>query len=125
MTSQELQKRVEVIFNKLFIANESIPIIVEGKKDEEALRKLGASGTIIRLNTGQSIFQFCEELARDYKQVIILTDWDAKGQQLFNRLKRDLQNNCVKAIDNFWLEFKRYCSKEIHEVEFLTKFSLD
>ena len=125
MNNQELLKKILELFDKLIIANEAAPIIVEGKNDEEALRKLGTMGTIIKLNIGQSIFNFCEDLSRDYNQVILLTDWDKKGKQLFNRLKRDLRYNNVKTIDNFWFEFKRYCSKEIHQVEFLTKFLPD
>ncbi len=125
MNNQELQKKIRELFDELFIANESVPIIVEGKKDEFALRKLGATGTIIRFNVGQSIFNFCEELAKKYQQVIILTDWDDKGKQLFDRLKRDFQHNSVKTIETFWLDFKRFCSKEIQEVEYLTKFLAD
>ena len=125
MSNQELQKKIEELFEKLIIANVSAPIIVEGKNHEEALRKLGTRGVIIRLNSGLPIFNFCEELSRNYNQVILLTDWDKKGKQLFTRLKRDLRYNNVKTIDNFWLEFKRYCSKEIRQVEFLTKFLPD
>jgi len=122
MNKPELQLRVEEIFEELCFFNETIPIIVEGKKDELALRKIGANGEIIKLNTGQTILNFCEEIARKYTEVIILPDWDSKGKQLFTKLIQNFKYNNVKTVKKFWREFKRFCSKEVREVEYLTKF---
>ena len=122
MNNSDLQNKIEEVFEELINANESIPIIVEGKNDEFALRKLGVRGLILRLNTGQSILNFCEDVARSYNEVILLTDWDRKGKQLFNRLKKNFKFTRVKIIVNFWSDLKKYCSKEILEVEYLTKF---
>jgi len=122
MNNTELHKRVEDIFEELCLANESIPIIVEGKNDEEALRKIGVKGEVFRLNTGLSLLDFCERIANTYNEVIILTDWDNKGKQLLKKLKQNLEYAKVKINDKFWHNFRRFCSKEIREVEFLTKF---
>jgi len=122
MNNSDLQNKIEEVFEELINANESIPIIVEGKNDEFALRKLGVRGLILRLNTGQSILNFCEDVARTYNEVILLTDWDRKGKQLFNKLKKNFKFTRVKIIVNFWSDLKKYCSKEILEVEYLTKF---
>lgn len=123
MNNSELQEKVQNIFDELCALNETIPIIVEGKKDELALRKLGAAGHIIKLNRGQTILNFCEEIAREYAEVIILPDWDSKGKQLFTKLLQNFKINNVKTVKKFWREFKRYCSKDVREVEYLTKFS--
>ena len=122
MSNSELQKIVKEIFEELSFFNEKIPIIVEGKNDELALRKLGVKGEIIKLNTGQTILNFCEDLSRKYNEVIILTDWDPKGTQLFTKLIKNFKFNNVKTLKKFWREFKRFCSKEVREVEFLPKF---
>ena len=122
MDNSVLQQKLEELFEELIFSNETIPIIVEGKNDEAALRKIGVMGIIIRLNIGQSILNFCEDIARSHDQVIILTDWDDKGKQLFTKLKDTFKHTNVKPIEKFWLGFKRYCSKEITEVEYLTKF---
>ena len=122
MNNPILQKQIEEVFEELLLANETYPIIVEGKNDEVTLRKLGASGEIIRLNIGLSILNFCEEIARNYDEVILLPDWDNKGQQIFAKLKQDFKYNNVKTIKKFWRDLKRFCSKEVQEVEFLTKF---
>ena len=44
--------------------NINIPIIVEGEKDIEALKKIGITGTIIRVNAGVSLIDFCDKIAR-------------------------------------------------------------
>ena len=122
MNNSELQIRIIELFEELIVANEEIPIIVEGKRDEAALRRLGVKGEIIRLNIGRPILDFCEDVARNYDEVIILPDWDAKGAQLFNKLKRNFKYTNVKTVKKFWRDFKRFCSKDVHEVEYLTKY---
>lgn len=77
--------------NELSEDNKVIPIIVEGEKDIDALRKLGLSGTIISLNAGMSMTDFCDSVAITYKEVIILTDWDKKGGYLCHTIKKNLQ----------------------------------
>lgn len=76
--------------------NKSVPILVEGDKDIEALRKLGINGTIISVNTGRSLPNFCDRLAREYKDIIILTDWDRRGGHLCHKIMKNLEGrvNC-------------------------------
>ena len=79
--------------------NEShVPIIVEGRKDVKALRKIGIEGKIIKLNSGKSIVNFCEDVARDYDEVILLLDWDRKGEELTEKTKKILQSYGTKCI---------------------------
>ena len=72
---EELEKGL----NELREENKTVPIIVEGEKDIDALRKLSIFGEIIRVNTGVSLTDFCDQLAGKYRDIIILTDWDRKG----------------------------------------------
>lgn len=122
MSREELQIRVEEILEELCILNETIPIIVEGKKDEATLRQLGIHGVILRLNIGLSILNFCEEISRKYDKVILLPDWDGKGTQIFDKLVRNFKITGVKTVKKFWRDFNRFCSKEVKQVEYLTKF---
>ena len=62
------------------------PIIVEGKKDERALRGLGFDGEIVQLNKGSSLLNFCDELKTRYEKVIVLCDWDRTGGKLTRKL---------------------------------------
>ena len=75
--------------------NKEVPVIVEGEKDIEALKKLGVTGLIISLNSGSSLIDFCDKIAREFKEIIILTDWDRKGGFLCSTIKRNLQGRVI------------------------------
>lgn len=72
--------------------NKTAPIIVEGNKDIEALRKLNITGEIIRFNVGLSIPDFCDMISQKYKNIILLTDWDRKGGYLCSTIKKNLES---------------------------------
>lgn len=76
--------------------NKNIPIVVEGDKDIFALRKLDINGIIISVNTGESLTTFCDKIAQNYKNIIILTDWDRRGGYLCHTIKKNLDGrvNC-------------------------------
>ena len=80
--------------------NKTIPIIVEGKKDILALRKLDVTGEIIRFNQGMSIPDFCDMISQKYKSIILLTDWDRKGGFLCSTIKKNF-GGLVKCNTNF------------------------
>lgn len=104
--------------------NREVPVVVEGERDVEALRKLGLEGRIEPLNQGMSIFVFCETLAREFDRVVLLTDWDEKGRELHDRLMQDMQANGVKPDDEFWKRLMKMSSKNISSVEELYAFFL-
>ena len=87
---------LEKIIDELGEENRSIPIIVEGKKDIEALRKLDISGSIISVNAGIPLIDFCDKIAQEQTDIIILTDWDRKGGYLCRTIKKNLEGrvNC-------------------------------
>ncbi|MBU0536373.1 MAG: toprim domain-containing protein [Nanoarchaeota archaeon] len=76
-------------------------IIVEGKKDKKALESLGVHD-IITLN--KPLFEIVEEAASRNQEVILLTDFDRKGKELYGKLKKDLIKNGVK-VDLYFREF--------------------
>jgi len=84
---EDLKKAID----ELIQDNTKIPVIVEGEKDINALRRLGLTGKIISLNKGLSIPDFSDLLARNYKKIIILTDWDKRGGFLCHTIKRNLE----------------------------------
>lgn len=76
-------------------------IIVEGIKDKRALENIGLKN-IVTLK--KPLYAVVEEIASKAKEVIILTDLDPKGKELYARLSKDLQKHGVK-IDNAFREF--------------------
>lgn len=76
---------------ELSMVNESVPIIVEGFRDVQALRSLGIRGRIVTVHTGRSIQQFCDDYSSTHAEAVILTDWDHRGNQIFALLTRFLE----------------------------------
>ena len=87
---------LEKALSELREDNKKIPIIVEGDKDREALQRLEVMGIIISVNSGISLTDFCDRLARKYKEIIILTDWDRRGGYLCHTIRKNLEGrvNC-------------------------------
>ena len=92
MDYEKILEELEKALTDLIEKNKTVPIIVEGDKDVEALRKLGINGEIIRFNIGMSISNFCDKIARKYKDIILLLDWDKKGGYLCNMIRKNLES---------------------------------
>ena len=91
MVQSNQQKRLDK-FNYIleFINLSNYPILVEGKRDKRALKKLDCTSKIIELNNGNSLLSTVESLVKPYssKSFIILTDWDRTGNILAEKLKK-------------------------------------
>ncbi len=74
-------------------------VIVEGKEDKAALKRLGITN-IVQLNK-KPLYKIVEQLVEERKGVIILTDLDKKGKQLYGKLNHDLQQFGVKVDNRF------------------------
>jgi len=100
MNIEESLAAVEKAIIELIEKNKIIPIIVEGKKDKRSLRKLGVKGKIIAVNQGLSLSDFCDDLVKQFDEIIILTDWDRKGGILYYRIK-DLLKGRIRYDTSF------------------------
>jgi 5S rRNA maturation endonuclease (ribonuclease M5) len=96
MDYEQTLEELEEALTELREENETVPIIVEGDKDIAALRKLEVGGEIIRFNKGRSIPDFCDIIAQKNQHIILLTDWDWRGNRLCHSIKKNLENrvNC-------------------------------
>ena len=121
-TPKEIMEALDELLESLKDANERAPIIVEGDKDVAALRALGLTGEVVRLNQGRSLVVFCEGLASRCREVIILTDWDRKGGQLCRHLTDYCDDNDVKYDLHFRMELALLCKKEIKDVQSLPRY---
>lgn len=86
-------KKLSCIIEELKIcAEQGIPILIEGKKDEKALKELGISGNFIKVSgSGLKQFEIAELAIKSSSSVVILTDFDKKGIELAKRLAEDIQ----------------------------------
>jgi 5S rRNA maturation endonuclease (ribonuclease M5) len=94
----ELNKSIEAVKKAIVDLredNQKIPIIVEGEKDISALHRLEINGKIITINSGCSLTDFCDRIAKDYKEIIVLTDWDRKGGFLAYKIRKNLEGRVI------------------------------
>ena len=85
-------KEIEEIRNFIDSLNSQTKsaVIVEGKRDSTALRKLGFSGIVLEFHSFGGLVKFVDSVAR-YENIIILLDGDRKGKYLTGRIIEQLQ----------------------------------
>ncbi|AAM30517.1 toprim domain-containing protein [Methanosarcina mazei] len=116
------RKRLERIEELLLELSESAErgavIIVEGKRDILSMKKLGIKGSF-ELATRYSLFNFSERVASLGCEVIILTDWDRRGDLLAAKLSEYFENFGVKPDLQIRNKLKLISQKEIKDIESL------
>lgn len=79
-------------------------VIVEGRSDMEALRAIGVTLPIIVYNSPG----FKAAISRlEWSNVIILTDWDREGDEIYRRVRRVLEGLGYRVDEHFREEFRR------------------
>ncbi len=73
-----------------------IPIIVEGERDAESLRRLGVSGEIITVRSIRGLRRRFER--EDVREVILLLDLDKEGEHVLKLVKKSLEG-VVKQVN--------------------------
>jgi 5S rRNA maturation endonuclease (ribonuclease M5) len=112
----ERAKRLKEFLQLLYEINKSAPLIVEGKRDLLALRKLGFTGEIITVHSGRGLYDFCHSILERFNKVILLMDWDENGDILQEKLSDNLHG--------LWEEFshlrdvlRMLCQKDVKAIE--------
>ncbi len=116
----ERAERLREVLEALYEVNKRVPVIVEGKKDALALKRLGLVGEIITLHNGKGLYEFCEDIAEKFSKVVILLDWDDKGERLYRLLSRDLSGHC-EEFSVFRGIIRVLCQKDIKDIEGIPK----
>jgi len=118
------QEKLEQLITKLAEAAKGKLIVVEGKKDAQALQELGVSCTILTVKTGgKSFLEATMEIERlEVGNVILLLDFDRRGKEGTLRLKHDLERVGLKVNTRFWAELQALVSREIQCIESLPAY---
>lgn len=97
-------------------------VVVEGKRDSTALKKLGFSGKICEFHSFKGLVKFADSMD-SYRRIILLLDLDRKGRYLTSRIISQLEHRI--RID---LSFKRKLSMitkgKIRHIEELSIYEL-
>lgn len=108
--SQELIKEIEK-------ARDIPIIIVEGKKDKQALEELDFNNVIVLHSGGKAIYSILDEIKG--RECAILTDIDKKGREYYSTLKKELVKKGIKINDRF----RKFLQREkISHIEGLATF---
>jgi 5S rRNA maturation endonuclease (ribonuclease M5) len=122
---REKQEKIQQILDAL--AEESAKgtlIIVEGKKDVEALRSFGVTGPVLSVKTGgKSFTEALHEIEQTgAAEVILLLDFDRRGKEGTSRLKQNLERAKTKPNLKFWRELSALLGREIQCIESLNSY---
>jgi 5S rRNA maturation endonuclease (ribonuclease M5) len=99
VTEQEILELKNFVFELNRIENGVV--IVEGKRDSNALKKLGFTGKILEFHKFSGMIAFADSVAK-YERLIVLFDRDKKGRTLTGKTIQLLQRRT--KVD---LTFKR------------------
>jgi len=125
--STRLKEKEEKILQILEQINEEAskgkPIIVEGKRDIEALKKLAIEGKIITAKAGKTLLELVSEIEETgAKEVILLLDFDRRGKELTKNLRQHLEKLGIRLNVTFWLTLLNLVGREVKDVEGLAAY---
>jgi 5S rRNA maturation endonuclease (ribonuclease M5) len=121
----EKQEKIQQVISKLLDASEKGKlVVVEGKKDEKALRVLGVSGKVLTIKTGgKSFLQATSEIEDlGIREVILLLDFDRRGKEGTLRLLQRLERAKIKVNTRFWRDLEALTGRDIRCIESLPSY---
>lgn len=103
-------------------AYKGVPIIVEGRKDLESLKKIGIKGRICCIKSSRLNFTSLLDELKKEKEMIIMTDFDKEGDELARQLSNSLIEMRVKVNSKIRSKMKSLVKSDIKAVEELADY---
>ena len=110
-------------FVKSINSRHSSIIVVEGKRDADALKKIGCSGKICQFHSFKGLIKFADSMPK-YKNLILLLDSDRKGRYLTKRIIAQLQHRMTIDL-SFRKELTVITKGRVRNVEDLLMYAID
>jgi 5S rRNA maturation endonuclease (ribonuclease M5) len=117
LAAEEFDSLMELIEK---LRKESGPILVEGKKDEASLRKLGIEVSIIPFRALKSGIETMVKSLGD--RVILMTDFDRGGLKLSKMVESLLRPFGVKVDMYYWRKIRALTKGKLKDVEGLSSY---
>jgi len=97
---------------------------VEGRRDAEALERLGVKGEFLCVKAGGSLPETLSrlELEAEGREIIVLTDFDRGGVELAMQVSRKLEEKGFHPNLEFWLRLKALMSRQVKDMEGLASY---
>ena len=116
---QRLQKFVNMLNEE---SSNGAVVVVEGKRDVNALASIGFKGNVVTLNNFRGINSLVDSLERESK-VILMLDMDRKGKYLTRKILTLLQYR-GKNVDMFYKKMLAAITKgKVRHTEDLTIYN--
>ena len=112
---EETREKVLALIESLK-KEQSAVILVEGIRDCRVLRTFGIECTIEKVS-GKRLFDFLVPERFQGKNVIILTDFDRRGCELFKRIRNELEALGLNPDCYYWQQLKTLLKGEIKGIE--------
>jgi len=95
-------------------------VVVEGKRDEDAIKKLGYTGKICQFHSFKGLIKFADSMPK-YKNLVLLLDSDRKGRYLTKRIISQLQHRMTIDL-SYRKELTAITKGRVKNVEDLTMY---
>ena len=99
-------------------------VIVEGKKDAIALRRVDFRGEILIYNNFKGIINFVDYVSRRGRKVILLLDRDRKGRELTSKILKKFELLCPHDSLYYKKRFVKITHGQLMCIENLSTYNL-
>jgi 5S rRNA maturation endonuclease (ribonuclease M5) len=117
MDECERLEELESIVDELAArADEGAIILVEGRRDRSSLEALGVRGRIV-MTSQKQLFNLAESVSGQSDDIIILSDWDERGDEVARNAGVFLKSNGARPDGELRKKLRSLSRKEIKDVE--------
>lgn len=118
MTEEERLEAIQVLFERISDLSVDHVLVIEGKKDREALNSLGISGDMFLVQSSGGPVCAAEYIESHGGKAVILTDWDRRGDTLCQQIS-EMTGNSPEVDTQIRRELAGLCRMYIKDVESL------
>jgi len=122
---KEKAEQIQQILEQLAEESKSgKPVIVEGRKDGQALKSLGVTGKMVFAKKGlKTIIDVISEIEdKCPREVILMLDFDREGRELTEKLRNHMEKAGIKANIHYWIKLSSLTGREVKDVEGLATY---
>jgi 5S rRNA maturation endonuclease (ribonuclease M5) len=113
---ERLEQILAVVDELASRATRGAIILVEGPRDRVSLEALGVHGRIV-LTSQKQLFNLAEKVSGQGEDIIILSDWDERGDEVARNAGLFLKSNGARPDGELRKKLISLSRKEIKDVE--------
>ncbi len=91
-------------------------MLVEGLRDRASIEALGICGYIV-MTSREPLFNLAERVSRQSADIIVLTDWDDRGEEVAKNAETYLKSNGSRPDMEPRKKLRTLTKKEVKDIE--------